>query len=161
VEWDSAGTVTSNSLDLNLIDVLRLVSFVLGHFRMNVNEAIDTLLDVASSIFPEDLQQPPDLEINTRNLKEAIEGVLHRREIPIETKMNDPNHPPTRCKVYVSSMPIPFHISFLEGLYMPQRQPASTTLKHFVPIPLAGRVSTRPLSMHSVPQCPFHPTFCR
>jgi hypothetical protein len=128
---------------------------------MNVNESIDALLDVASSIFPQDLQQPPDLEINTRNLKEAIESMLHRREIPLDTKMDDPNRPPTRCKVYVSSITVLFHISFLEGLYMPQRQPASTIHKYFVPIPPGARVLIRPLSMRSVPQCPFHPTFCQ
>jgi hypothetical protein len=73
---------------------------------MNVNEAIDTLLEVASAIFPEDSQQTPNLETNTRNLREAIEGVLQRRGVPLETKMNDPNRPPTRCKVYVSSIAV-------------------------------------------------------
>jgi hypothetical protein len=66
---------------------------------MNVGEAIDTLLDVASTIFPEGSQQTPNLELNTSNLKEAIEGVLQRRGVSLETKMNDPNRPPTRCKV--------------------------------------------------------------
>jgi hypothetical protein len=66
---------------------------------MNVNDAIDTLLKVASAIFPEDSQQTPNLELNTRNLREAMESVLQRREVALETKMNDPNRQPTRCKV--------------------------------------------------------------
>jgi hypothetical protein len=66
---------------------------------MNGNEAIDTLLEVASAIFPEDSQQTTNLELNTKNLREAIEGVLQRREVPLETKINDPNRQPTRCKV--------------------------------------------------------------
>jgi hypothetical protein len=119
---------------------------------MNVNEAIETLLDVASAIFPEDSQETPDLEVNTSNLKEAIEGVLQRRAVPLKTKMNDPNPPPTSCKVYVSSMWIPSLISFLEVCYMRHHQLDSTILNHFVPIPPVARVLTQPLSKPFVPR---------
>jgi hypothetical protein len=73
---------------------------------MNVNEAIETLLDVASSIFSEAPQQLPNVELNTIKLKESIEGVLHLRRTPLETKMIDPDRPPTRCKVYVSPITV-------------------------------------------------------
>jgi hypothetical protein len=128
------------------------VALILGHLRMNVSEAIDTLLDVASAIFPEEPQQTPDLEMNTSNLKEAIEGVLQRREVSLKTKMNDPNYPPTNCKVYVSSIHISSQISFLEGCYMRRHQLDSTILNHFVPIPRVARVLTRPLSKPFVPR---------
>jgi len=88
---------------------------------MNVNEAIETLLEVASAIFPEEAQQTPNLELNISNLKAAIEGVLERREVSLKTKMNDRNYSP-RCKVYVSSVHIPSQISFLEGCYTRHRQ---------------------------------------
>jgi hypothetical protein len=119
---------------------------------MNVNEAIDALLNVASAIFPEDSQETPDLEVNASNLKEAIEGVLQRRKVSLKTKMNDPNSPPTSCKVYVSSICIPSQTSFLEGCYTRHHRLDSTILKHFVPITHVARVLTRPLSKPFVPR---------
>jgi hypothetical protein len=74
---------------------------------MSVNEAVDALLDVGSAIFRDDSQQPPDLASNTTKLVEAIEGILRRRDVHPETKMNDPDGPPARCKVYV----LPKHAS--------------------------------------------------
>jgi hypothetical protein len=119
---------------------------------MNVNEAIDTLLEVASATFPEDSQQTHNLELNTSSLKEAIESVLEQREVSLATKMNDPNYPPTRCKVYVSSIRIFSQISFLEGYCTRHHQLDSTTLKRFVPILHVARVSTQPLSKQFVPR---------
>jgi hypothetical protein len=91
--------VVVNRIEVKSYPYFRLVALILGHLRMNVSEAIDALLDVASAIFPEDSQQTADLELNTSNLKEAIEGLLQRRAVALDTKMNDPNRQSTRCKV--------------------------------------------------------------
>jgi hypothetical protein len=71
---------------------------------MNLNEAIDTLLEVASAVFPEAPQQTIDRDYNTKKLKKAVGGILEGRNIPLNTKMNDLQRPPINCKVYVFSL---------------------------------------------------------
>jgi hypothetical protein len=87
-----------------LISRFRLVAVLIGRLRMNFNEAVDTLLEVASAVFPEAPQQTIDRESNTKELKKAVEGILEARNIPLSTKMNDPERTPTNCKVYVFSL---------------------------------------------------------
>jgi hypothetical protein len=87
-----------------LIDSFRLVALLIGYLRMNYNETVDTLLEVASAVFPEEPQQTINSDANTRELKKAVESILEARNIPLNTKMNDPQRPPTKCKVYVSSL---------------------------------------------------------
>ena len=72
---------------------------MLGHLRMNVDDAIDALLAVASAIFPEGSQEVIDRDRNTEKLKEEIENLLEKRSISPNTKMNEQNSPPVRCKV--------------------------------------------------------------
>jgi hypothetical protein len=71
---------------------------------MNINEVVDTLLEVASAVFPEEPQPTIDHDFNTKELKKVVEGILEARGIPLHTKMNDPQRPPTKCKVYVFSL---------------------------------------------------------
>lgn len=71
---------------------------------MNVNETVDTLLEVASAVFPEEPRQTINRNTNTKKLKIAVETILQARNIPLDTKMNDPRRPPTKCKVYVFSL---------------------------------------------------------
>jgi hypothetical protein len=78
---------------------------MLGHFRMNINQAIDSLLDVAFAVFPEGSQQASNPETNSNKLKAAIEDILQARQIPLDTKMNEPSRPQTGCKVYVIFLP--------------------------------------------------------
>jgi hypothetical protein len=66
---------------------------------MNVDEAIDALITVATAIFPEDSQDTTDPEANSRNLKEAIENMLQARNIQLNTKMYERSRPQPRCKV--------------------------------------------------------------
>lgn len=76
---------------------------MLGHLRMNVEQAIDALLTIASSTFPEEANGEVDPVKNTQNLKEAIENMLQTMEVPLDTKMNDQRRLADRCKVYVST----------------------------------------------------------
>jgi hypothetical protein len=85
----------------NLTSDCRLVALMLGHFRMNISQAIDLLLDVAYTVFPEGPQETPNPETNSEKLKAAIEDMLQARQIPLETKMYEPGRPQTACKVYV------------------------------------------------------------
>jgi hypothetical protein len=71
---------------------------------MNINEAIEALLDVAFAVFPEGSQQTLNLGANSDKLKVAIEGMLQARQIPLGTKMNEPSRPQTGCKVYVTTL---------------------------------------------------------
>ena len=76
---------------------------MLGHLRMNVEQAIDALLTIASSIFPEEENGEVDLVKNTQNLNGAIDNMLQTMKVPLDTKMNDQRGPAERCKVYVST----------------------------------------------------------
>jgi hypothetical protein len=76
-----------------------LVAIILGRLRMNVNDAIDALIAVATAIFPEGSQEVPDPETNSRKLKDAIEDMLQTRGLPINAKMYERNGPQTGCKV--------------------------------------------------------------
>jgi hypothetical protein len=88
---------------------------MLGHLRMNVNEAIDALLEVALSVFPEGSQQTSDPETNSRNLKMSIERLLQARGLPPDTKMVDRSRPSMRCNVYV------FVLLLISFFKLPQR----------------------------------------
>jgi hypothetical protein len=83
------------------------VVLLIGHLRMNLNEAVDTLLEVVSAVFSEVPQQTTDRDANTKELKEAVERILGARNIPLNTKMNDPHRTPIKCKVYVSPLCTP------------------------------------------------------
>jgi hypothetical protein len=76
-----------------------LVAVMLGHLRMNVEEAIDWLITVATTIFPEGSQDIPEPEINSKNLKSAIEKMLRTKEITLNAKMRERDRPQDRCKV--------------------------------------------------------------
>ncbi|KIM24435.1 hypothetical protein M408DRAFT_47959, partial [Serendipita vermifera MAFF 305830] len=60
-----------------------LVAIMLGLLRMNVNEAIDGLLDVTSCVFPDDSSDVIDREANTNNLRGAIEGILQTKIVSL------------------------------------------------------------------------------
>jgi hypothetical protein len=72
---------------------------------MNVNQAIDSLVSLASIIFVEDSEEPIDREGNSRLLRQAVEATLQARGIPLETKMKDELRVATKCKVYVIRIP--------------------------------------------------------
>jgi hypothetical protein len=67
---------------------------------MNMDDAIDALINVATAIFAEDSQDTINPESNSKYLKEAIEEILQTREIPADVKMYERDRPQTRCKVY-------------------------------------------------------------
>jgi hypothetical protein len=72
---------------------------MLGHLRMNVDDAIDMLITVTTAIFPEGSQDVPDPETNSRKLKEVIEDMLQTRGLAVNTRMYERDSPQTGCKV--------------------------------------------------------------
>ena len=80
---------------------LRLVAVLLAHLRMNVDEAIDALLNVALAIFPNNPDPVLDPEMRIRRLGESVEAILQTRGIPPDRKMQDTSEDSIRCKVYV------------------------------------------------------------
>jgi hypothetical protein len=80
-------------------DGYSFVSLVLGRLRMNVDDAVDALLNVAAAIFPEGSQEVANPEANSEALKETIEDMLQTRGLAVNTKMYERNNPRTGCKV--------------------------------------------------------------
>jgi hypothetical protein len=68
---------------------------------MNVDEAVDALLNVALAVFPDNPDSDPDQEARTRRLGEAIESILQTRGIPPDRRMQDTDSSSVGCKVYV------------------------------------------------------------
>jgi len=77
----------------------RLAALALGHLGMNVEQAIDALLDVATAVFPPGADDQSTPETNTKKLKKAVEDMVKRCELTIDTKLNDKRSIPMRCKV--------------------------------------------------------------
>jgi hypothetical protein len=68
---------------------------------MNVDEAIETLLDVSLAIFPDEARHNSDIEANTRQLRDSVENILQTRGIPLDRKMQEKGEGPLGCKTYV------------------------------------------------------------
>jgi hypothetical protein len=81
--------------------LFRLVAILLGHLWMNVDEAIDALLKVALTSFPDGPHPEPDKETRTRLLSESVKSILQTRGIPPDRKMQDTSEESVGCKVYV------------------------------------------------------------
>jgi len=81
--------------------LFRLVAIFLGHLWMNVDEAIDALLNVALAIFPDNPDSGSDQETRTRQLSESVESIIQTRGIPPDQKMQDTREESIGCKVYV------------------------------------------------------------
>jgi hypothetical protein len=79
--------------------LFRLVTILLGHLRMNVDEAVEALLEVALAIFPGD-PMDSDPETRTRQLTESVETILQARGVLLDRKMQEKGEEPMRCKVY-------------------------------------------------------------
>jgi len=87
---------------------------------MNVDEAIEALLDVALSIFPGD-HPNYDAETRTKQLRESVESILQTRRIPLDRKMQEEGEEPLGCKVYVLFPSIFARIIFFRVLYAATR----------------------------------------
>jgi hypothetical protein len=68
---------------------------------MNVDEAIDALQSVASSIFPATPHLDYDPETRMKKLCELMKNILRIRGIPQDRRMQETSEVSVGCKVYV------------------------------------------------------------
>jgi hypothetical protein len=105
---------------------------MLGHLRMNVEEAIKALVSIGFAVFPPEMQGTPDYRRmtvpqiikalassafvlfsnqdqdgrdpgeRTKALREAVEGLLRSQQLPFDIRMIDQRSPSVNCKVCVA-----------------------------------------------------------
>ncbi|KIM22335.1 hypothetical protein M408DRAFT_79170 [Serendipita vermifera MAFF 305830] len=92
------GSVHTHSLCF-ISRYFRLVAFMLGHLRMNVNQAIDAFFALIALLSFDDSKDSIDQESNSTILKDFLESMIQKRGISPETKMNHTNGPSNRSKV--------------------------------------------------------------
>ncbi|KIM22787.1 hypothetical protein M408DRAFT_332742 [Serendipita vermifera MAFF 305830] len=76
-----------------------MAAFMLGHLRMNIEQAIDKLLTLTDLLGFDDSNGDVDQKKNSNILKDFLENLLQARGIAPETKMNDPGFLFKRSKV--------------------------------------------------------------
>jgi hypothetical protein len=76
-----------------------LAALMLGHLRMDAEQAIEALQDVATAVFPPERPEKHDPRQNLNNLKAAIEKMLKDQNLPADLKMVDERKEPPKCKV--------------------------------------------------------------
>ncbi|PVF92937.1 hypothetical protein CPB86DRAFT_743500 [Serendipita vermifera] len=76
------------------------IAMMLGLLRMNLDDAIDGLLTLTSSLFPlGDSEKIQALDKNLQTAKDAIEDILQSHDIPPDIKLNDERLRSCRSKV--------------------------------------------------------------
>jgi len=65
---------------------------------MPVSQAIEELVTLGTTLFPDGQSTAPSLEENSIKLKEAIEAMLRRHNYPIDIKLKDRRLPASHCK---------------------------------------------------------------
>ena len=65
---------------------------------MPVSDAIDELIALGITLFPNGQEGILSLEENSKKLKEAIEEMLERHNYPIDIKLKDSRFSSSQCK---------------------------------------------------------------
>jgi hypothetical protein len=99
-----AGAFVVYKVNLDSHQAIRLVAIFLGLLKMNINQAIDAVVAVASVVFPQGSQEAINQIENSENLKAVVEGMLRAGYIHLDAKMYEPTRPPSTCKVLVHPM---------------------------------------------------------
>jgi len=90
---------------------------------MSMNQVIDAVVAVASAVSPEGhTREAINQKENSQNLEAILKGILRARDIPLDSKMNDPQRSPTKCKMYGLSRSCIILSNFYPVPYMPQPQ---------------------------------------
>jgi hypothetical protein len=74
---------------------------MLGLLRMTMNQAIDAVVAITSTVFPDGSREAADRSENSQNFRAILESILKARHISVDTKMFEQSHPPSTCKVLV------------------------------------------------------------
>jgi hypothetical protein len=91
------GYVLQQQPNLNLFHCIRLSALLLGRLRMSVEEALEELATIGSTIFPKEGEITTP-EANLAVLRETLEDMLRRHHFPADVKLND-RAMRTKCKV--------------------------------------------------------------
>ena len=75
-----------------------LAALMLGHLRMDAEQAIEALQDVAGAVFTTDRPEKHNPKQNLKNLKVAIEKLLKDQSLPGDLRMVD-KRKESPCKV--------------------------------------------------------------
>ncbi|KIM22799.1 hypothetical protein M408DRAFT_78481, partial [Serendipita vermifera MAFF 305830] len=125
-----------------------LVAFMLGHLRMNVNQAIDALLALTALLSFDDSVESIDRESNSTILKKFLKSTLQARGIAPKTKMNDTNSSTKRTLFAAPSMNVTHPHVF--RTYPSRGSPLNPTIvealcatmaiqSHFLPVKIGPR----------------------
>jgi hypothetical protein len=66
---------------------------------MHIDEAIDELVTIGNAVFPNGVDEIVSPQSNTSKLRNAIENLLRRKDLPIDMRLNDRSGSDSRCKV--------------------------------------------------------------
>jgi len=66
---------------------------------MNVDQAIDEVVAIASELIRKGSQDIINREENSYRLKQVVEGMIKAGENSLDTRMYEPNSPQRKCKV--------------------------------------------------------------
>lgn len=66
---------------------------------MSVSQAIEELVILGTTLFPPDREEPQTAEENSKGLKEAVEEMLERQQLPVDIKLKDNRLPGSQSKV--------------------------------------------------------------
>jgi hypothetical protein len=77
-----------------------LAALMLGHLRMDADQAIEALQDVAAAVFTTDRPEKHDPKQNLINLKAAIGKMLKDQNLPVDLMMVDERMESPGCKVW-------------------------------------------------------------
>jgi len=94
------GCVIGTSLHLHSY-LGSLAALMLGHLRMNVDQAIKELIAVGCAVFPLNAPRNQEPRENMGALREAIKGLLRSQDLPLDLMMDDERRPSPMCKVCV------------------------------------------------------------
>lgn len=91
-------------LAVDIVLIIRLAAFMLGHLKMTIDQAIDALLNMASVVFPDGSDGGSNPESNMKILREFLEDMLETHNIQADTKMYNKSMSRGGCKVYVFTL---------------------------------------------------------
>lgn len=74
------------------------IALLIGPLRMTIPQAIEELVTLGTILFPSDHEKPRTAEENSKKLKESIEDLLRRQQLPIDIKLTDARLPGLKCK---------------------------------------------------------------
>ncbi|PVF93217.1 WD40 repeat-like protein [Serendipita vermifera] len=104
-------------------------ALLLGCFRLTVKQAIDELFNLVDIVFPEIYEERSSMVDNSKRLKDAIEYLLERRQLPLDIPLHDTRLQPVSCKVvFLASSSVNMNVYQLFRTYRSRHNYTECTL---------------------------------